>query len=789
MKAYIKPANYRLTILTILLLFLLSGCSLTRKLKDNQALVRHVEVKGIDKEFSEAALTYIDKGEQPNNWLNLQFYLTFSKNGKKNIGDPPSLLDSNLVEFSRLQIEKFLHNKGYLKAQVTDSITIKKKRASLYFTAKEGPLFKIRKFQDSIEDVKVRALYRANRIRFSHIQPGGRFDTDSLAYDRDEFYLVMKRNGYFDFFRQYITFEYDSTFNSNVVDLKVLIGNPAGKKEHPVYKINNTLITIANSNGRTPGHADTLQLDSQFRFVDFSKRFKPKTVTTYIFQKKGELYNIDQQTLTTSRLSELNVFKNVPNPTYTKLPDSVNRRLDTKIDIIPLKQMSDRVEGEFLFSGGRYGYNFGNTFTDRNAFKTTAALQVKINWSILFDNGRNSVNSNGIENQDFKVGASLTYPRIISPFNLPILGKYGVPHTTFSSSYQLFYQKDLVTRESLVNSLTYDWAETSRKLHSLTPINIEFSRGSIVPSAYDLLKANGRYSYIYLIGRTVFTIGSQYTYQQNANKLNTLDNFTYFRGFIDVGGNTLALLTKLLNTPKDDLGQREIFGYAFSQYTKLEADIRVYRHLGGEKQIVFRLNPGIGIPYGNSNQLVFEKNFYAGGANDIRAWLPRTLGPGNFNRGTYYGTDTASRNNLKYLDQFGEIKIIGNMEYRYNVSNNFFGSKLKGATFIDFGNVWRLPGVAGASENPGGQFKLDNLFQSTAMGIGTGFRLDLTFFILRFDAAFKFKDPQFSGSDQWVLINHFNELFKAGDFKNNYRALNGESYNFMQLNFGIGLPF
>jgi outer membrane protein insertion porin family len=789
LKAYTKRAGYRLTILTILLLFLLSGCSLTRKLKGNEALVRHVAVKGIDKEFDEAALTYIDKGVQPNNWLNLQFYLTFSKNGKKSIGDPPSLLDSNLVEFSRLQIEKFLHNKGYLKAEVTDSVAVKKKRASLFFIAKEGPLFKIRKFQDSIADPKVRALYRANRIRYSHIEPGGRFDTDSLAYDRDEFYLVMKRNGYFDFFRQYISFDYDSTFNSSVVDVKVIIGNPVGRKEHPTYKINNTLITIANSSGRTTGKADTIQVDSQFRFVDFSKRFKPKTVTTYIFQKKGDLFNIDQQTLTTSRLSELNVFRNVPNPVYSKLPDSVDRRLDTKIDIIPLKQMSDRVEGELLFSGGRYGYNIGNTFTDRNIFKTTAALQVKVNWSILFDNGRNSTNSSGIENQDFKAGASLTYPRIISPFDLPILGKYGVPHTTFSTNYQLFYQKDLVTRESFVNSLTYDWAETSRKLHSFTPINIEFSRGQIVPEAKAQLLATGRYSYIYLIGRTVFTIGSQYTYQLNANKLNSLEDFIYFRGFVDMGGNTLALLSKLWNAPKDTLGQRKFLGFTFSQYTKLEADIRFYKHFSGDRQFVFRLNPGIGLPYGNSNQLVFEKNFYAGGANDIRAWLPRTLGPGNFNRGAYYGTDTASRTNLKYLDQFGEIKLIGNMEYRYDVTNDFFGSKLKGATFIDFGNVWRLPGVAGASENPGGQFKFGNLWQSTAMGIGTGFRLDLTFFILRFDAAFKFKDPQFSGSDQWVLINHFNELLKAGDFKHSYLQNNGESYNFMQLNFGIGLPF
>jgi outer membrane protein assembly factor BamA len=545
------------------------------------------------------------------------------------------------------------------------------------------------------------------------------------------------------------------------------------------------LITISKSNGRNTGQADTVQVDSQFRFVDFSHKFKPHTVIDYIFQKKGELYNADRQTLTTSRLSELNVFRNVPNPTYEKTADSTNR-LNTKIDIIPLKQMSDRVEGEFLFSGGRYGYNIGNTFTDRNIFKQAAILQIKLNMSILYDNGRNSASSSGVENQDFKIGASLIYPRIISPFNFAKPGKYGVPHTTFSSNYSLFFQKGLVERTSFINSITYDFAETANKIHSVTPINIEYSKGTIDPGAYqDLLKQN-RYSYIYLIGRTVFTTGSQYTYQVNGNQLNTYGNFSYFRGSLDVGGNLLWGASKLLNTPKDTLGQRKIFGYTFAQYAKAEIDFRVYRSLGGERQFIFRINPGIGIPYGNSTQLIFEKNFYAGGANDLRAWLPRTLGPGQFNRGTTYGTDTTTRSRLKYIDQFGEIKIISNVEYRYKLANNFFGSILKGAVFVDAGNIWRLHKDA---ENPNGEFRFNNILQSSAIGIGTGLRFDLSFFVFRLDAAFKFKDPQFNGSEQWVLLNHPDELFHSGSFKNAYLQSNGESYNFMQLNFGIGMPF
>ncbi|MBL4675353.1 MAG: BamA/TamA family outer membrane protein [Mucilaginibacter sp.] len=505
---------------------------------------------------------------------------------------------------------------------------------------------------------------------------------------------------------------------------------------------------------------------------------------------------MENQMLTTSRLSELNVFRNVPNPTYEKLPDSTNR-LNSKIDIVPLKRMTDRVEAEFLFNGGRYGYNLGNTFTNRNIFKQAAALQLKLNWSILFDNGSGT---KGIQNQDFRVGASVIYPRILLPFDFPNLAKFGVPHTTFSSNFQLFYQKDLVERRSFINSVTYDFFETFRKQHSITPISIEFSNGTIDPLARTLLLSQNRYSYVYLIGRTTFTSATQYTFQYNAIELNSYKNFIYFRGNLDIGGNFLSLLSKLTGTKRDSLGQRTMFGYTFSQYAKTEVDLRIYRSLGGEKQFIFRFNPGVGVPYGNSNQLIFEKNFYAGGANDMRAWLPRNLGPGQFNRASYGtgGVADTTRSRLKFLDQFGEVKILANAEYRYKLADNFFGSKLKGAFFMDAGNVWRLHKQA---DNPNGEFRFGNIWNGTAIGIGTGLRFDLGFFIFRLDAAFKFKDPQFNGSDQWVFIKHFDEIFGNGPFKQKYLQDNrtgvdtntgkivGDGYSFMQLNFGIGLPF
>lgn len=784
MKAYSRYSNYSLTILSIIILFLVQACSTTRGLKDNQVLVSKITINGVDKQYQLAAINYVDKEQQPNNWLNLQFYYAFSRHGKKDIGEAPRILDSDLVQFSRVQIEKFLIHKGYLKAKVEEKIKIKGKKAELIFNATEGPLFKVRNIRDSIEDAHVKILYNANKALVNHIKVGDPYDVDSLAAEREEIFQMMKRNGYFEFYRQSINYNYDTAFNKSAVDITRIISNPPDDDKQEIYTINNTLITIYNSYGKAVGKADSVKVDSQFTFVDYSHKFKPSALTNYIFQRKGDQYNIEKQNLTTSRLSELNVFRNVPNPTYTKTADSTNR-LDSRIDIIPLKHMADRIEGEFIFNGGNTGFNVANTFTDRNLFKGAEILQLKLSWSVLFNGA--STAGNAIQNQDFKAGLNLVYPRIISPFKLPIPGKYGVPHTTISSNYQLFYQEGLVSRKSLINSITYDWAETTQKLHSLTPINIEFSKGIIDPVAQAQLVGQNRYSYVYLIGRTIFTAGSQYSYQVNANKLYTLNNFTYFRGTIDAGGNSLSLLSKVLNTRKDSLGQRTLFGQTFAQYTKLETDIRFYRRLSAGQEVVFRFNAGVGVPYDNSSQLIFEKDFYGGGSNDIRAWLPRTLGPGQFNRATAYGSDTSLRSRLKYLDQFGEIKLVGNAEYRFGLIDNFFGSKLNGALFTDFGNVWRLKPE---TDSPNGAFDFSKLFQSTAIGIGTGLRFDLSFFVFRLDMAFKFKDPQFTGSDQWVLLKHGNELFRAGAFKKAYQVNNsGDPYSFMQLNFGIGLPF
>lgn len=754
-------------------------------------MVKKVRLEGVDPEFKESALTYVQTDIRPSSRLNVALYNTFNtKDGRyrtdriRAIGSAPNTLDSSLVEISRVQIEKYLATKGFFMAEVSADMKVERKQAEIVFTAQQGPEFKVRNIEYVIPDTAVKNLYLSNKDRFTNIHSGQRYDADSLVYEREQIFKMMRQNGYFDYLRQMVTFSLDSNHNNSVVDVRLNLANPPEKIAHQVYTLDNSLITIRNSDGLTPEPApDTITVDSQFRFVDYSGKFDAKPIARYIFINKGEKYNILHEELTYDRLYDLNVFRNFK-IVYAKSSDSTNR-LFPIYDISPLKRMSNRIEGEYTFNSDRNGFNIGNTYTNRNLFGGAELLEIKAKYGVQFDSGREGNFLDKIFSRDLQLGVNLVIPKLLVPFRIPQMGRNGIPHTTLSTSLQLFNQREAFRSRVFINSITYDWVETKYKLHSLTPINIEFRKGELDQAFKEKLQRQGYELYVRTNDRRFFNLGSQYAYTLNALRLNTYGNFFYFRGSLDAAGNTLGLLDNLVHFKRDETGYRTVFGLPYQQYVKTEIDLRMYRSLGGERQLVARVNPGIGIPLGDNEQLTFEKNFYAGGSSGVRAWQARSLGPGNYNRaslGTGPIADTL-RNNLRNLDQLGEVKFEANLEYRFKIAENFFNAKVKGATFTDFGNVWRL---RESIENPGGQFRFGKLWQQTAVGAGLGLRFDLNYFVFRLDAGVKIKDPQFEGSDQWV-IRH---IFDKKDFKAEYlRTHRPDKYQFVQYNFGIGMPF
>jgi len=719
-----------------------------------------------------------------------------TKNGKyktsniKPLGTPPPILDSALVEISRNQIERFLNSKGYFNAKVKSGIAIKKQRANVTFTAVQGKAFTINKISYEIQDTMAKSLYLSRKQDFTHLREGVRFDDDSLSYEREQIYQLMKENGYFEFSRPYVKYSVDSNTNASKANVTLLIDNPLDKPAHPRYWIGQTNVIIAPDADGFP--QDTIILNERIarnlRYTDLSKKFRRNPIVRYNFLNAPEMYDIRNEELTYNRMYELNVFKNVKID-YHKIKDSANKVFPS-IYLIPQKIMNNRVEGEVPFNGGTVGFNLSNTYSNNNLFRGAERFEFQIKGGLQSRIGQGTSLFSDIYQRDFSLSANLSVPRLMLPFITARPGrKGGMPHTIFSTSYVYALQKEVFQRQVFLNSVTYEFVESKSKYHSVTPLNFEYRFGSLLldttSEAGQLIAAANYYS-IKLLDRKNITLGIKYTYSLNANRLLENNNFVYLRASMDMAGNMLQLASKIGGNKHDPLYEdyATILGLPFNQYLRPEVDVRWYKSLGGERQLVTRVNAGIGYAYGNSIALPFEKLFFAGGSSGIRAWQARTLGPGNYNRGERI-TNPDARRAFYGIDQLGDMHIEANLEYRYKLLNKFFGAKLKGAIFVDAGNVWNSSSKSSTYSET--YFDFSKLGKQIALGTGAGFRYDVQYFVFRFDVGLKLKDPQFKGSDQWVISKFLNG---GKAFRDAYDVANSpDRYRFVQYNFGIGMPF
>ena len=797
MKAYKNYNKQDIQLLAILLFILvfIAGCASTKYIEDHQAIVKKVKIDSIRKEYEEAAYAYVQKDIKPIEGLgiNVGIYNIFNtKDGKyrktniKPLGNPPPILDSTLVEISRSQIEKFLKSKGFFNAEVKSDIQVRKKKAKLIFTAKTGEPFMVNELTDDIADEKVKSLYLNSKSKFSRLHVGMQYDEDSLSYEREEIYKLLRQNGYYDFVRPYVKFSPDSNQNNNKVKVKLIIDNPIDSADnHKVYTIGETNIIIAPS---TDGFTDSITLNkrifNRIRFTDLSGKFRRNPITRYDFIRPGEKYNIDNEQLTYDRLYELNIFKNVKID-YLKNKDTAGV-IDPVILLTPQKRMSNRIEGEIPFNNATVGFTLSNTYIDNNFLKGGEKFQFQVKGGLQSRFSNIGSIFSDIYQRDFSVSASLTVPRLMVPFGIPIMGKNGIPYTTFSSSYLYALQKDITIRRIFINSITYDWVETKSKMHSFTPLNFEYRFGSVLIDTINAGNAEtviNNFFNLLLLDRKNVTLGMKYAYSLNADKLLQNKSFIYFRGNIDIAGNLLQGISSLTGNKHSAANGNEgkILGLPYNQYVRPEVDVRWYKSLGAESQLVTRINGGIGYAYGNSLSIPYEKMFYAGGSSGVRAWQARTLGPGNYNRATIPTQE--ARAAAFGFDQIGQMHIEANLEYRFPLARRFFGGKLNGATFLDAGNIWNI----GSGTQTGTYFKFDKLGEQIALGTGLGFRYDVQFFVFRFDVGLKLKDPQFVGDEQWVIGKFINggKTFKA----NYFTTHSPDRYRFVQYNFGIGMPF
>ncbi len=780
-----KYSFFAFASITLLLLFFAS-CRSAKYLEEHQALVTNIDLNGIPADLKESASSYISNEIKPNSPLNLTIYNLFNTRGGKykrdgirNVGEAPHILDSSLVDLSSKQVNRYLMTKGYFNAVVLPEVLVQNKKAKIAFNAQIGVPYFIDKITYTAQDSAVQRIYEREVRPTSSVKTGRQFDSGNLLEEREQLYFKLREYGYYDYVRQYMRVGVDTNATRYKTNLHFEIQNPESTPQHVVYEIDSVYVTIQAPDGYVGKRIPRSYVDTNLNitFHDQTGRFRLSPLSRYMYIRSGKKYNIAEENNSYDRLYEMNGFRNV-RIDYEKVDSN---RLHAYYLLIPRPVMANQVEGEFIFSSGMSGFNVGNTFSHRNVFGGAEQLEVKLRYGVLFDPRLPGNLSHKIFNNDFQVGVNLIIPRLMTPFEHSSQGKYGLPRTTFSTSLQLFQQDQTYSNRYLTNSLNYVWFNSEYTQHSLTPVSAEYRVGRLNANFANELINEGYWLYVRSNNREYFGLGAQYAYTYNAKRLLRLEDFNYFRGGLDLSGNLLGLTSHIFNFSRNTDGERLLFGVPYLQYAKAELDYRWYKYFGGNRQFVIRMNGGIAVPYGNnSSLLIFEKSFYSGGMNGIRAWQARTLGPGAYNRA---GLNESLRLNLRNLDQLGEIKLETNAEYRFRLLNRFLGARLNGATFVDAGNIWRLK----ENElNPGGEFRADKFLSQIAIGTGFGLRMDMDYFVIRLDAGLKVKDPQFAGANQWVI----KELFHSKTFKREYYATHRpDRYSFIQYNFSVGLPF
>src|SRR5699024_4748277 len=376
--------NKRPTIIGTIIVFLplfLASCRTAKYLEDDQALVVRSEVQEVPAELKESAGSYISNEIRPNSRLNLFIYNFFNtRSGKykplqsrRNVGEPPRLLDSSAVDWSSRQIQSFLQNKGYFNAQVTPKVEVNNKRAKIYFQAELQKAFQVGEVQREIQDDALNRLYKEQVMPKTTIVKGKQYDVSDLIQERERAYQVFRNLGYYDYFRPYMRVGVDTTKYPEQADLLIQIENPKEQSSHIRYLVDSVYLHIkgANDSSRSLEEEPWEQHDG-FMFHDQTGKFKAGPIGRYLFVKSGDAYNLNLENLSYDRLYEMNGFRSVK-VDYEKVDSG---RLFMHYELIPRSVMGNQIEGEYTFSSGLSGFNVANTFTHRNIFGGSENLEI-----------------------------------------------------------------------------------------------------------------------------------------------------------------------------------------------------------------------------------------------------------------------------------------------------------------------------------------------------------------------------------------------------------------------------
>ena len=686
--------------------------------------------------------TYNLSGHDSTKWYNRWF---------QKLGQAPVIYDSVLTDISANQLKLAMVNRGFLGASVSvDTVTRpKKKKIDINYTIHAGEPHKVASVTYDIPDTAISKIVLRDSSRFA-IRPGELLNRDILDANRSTISQQLRNHGYCTFAKDFITYTADTIAGSKEVDLTMKINQPKIKTdssfvngEHEPYLIRNVyFVTNYQPMSGVENHdeiADTISYKGIKIIYGKDRYLSPQALDEKCFIEALKPYNSSAIDRTYEALSRFEILKYI-NIEMKPVGKAMGHQwLDAHILLSRGKLQGVTIELEGTNSEGDLGFGIGATYKHRNLARGSQVLTTKFRMAYESLSG----DLEGLINDRYTEYAGevgVKFPKFMAPVLSKDFKQRMNASTEFALSFN-YQERPEYTRIIAGGAWKYIWVDrrnTERSTFDLIDLNYVYLPNSTINFIEQITNPILRYSYE---DHFIMKMGYSY-YRTNKRQLSTstfqrniLQPRVYtLRASSEIAGNLLYAISSIANQEKDD-GVYKVFGTQYSQYFKGDVDYTLNFNLNPRHSFAFHAGMGVGVPYGNSKVLPFEKRFYAGGANSVRGWGVRTLGPGTYD----------SRNSMdNFINQCGDIRLDLNLEYRAKL---FW--VIEGGLFIDAGNIWTIRDY---ETQPGGVFRFNSFYKEIALAYGAGIRLDFDFFLLRFDLGMKAHNPA-QNQERWPLIH------------------------------------
>jgi outer membrane protein assembly factor BamA len=744
--------KYKLSILFIYLLLVISGCSNTKFMSENEVLYTgRKEVKIINSHnipHTRPVENYVKSitSHKVNNaifgkrilppiglWTH-NYWKPAKKKGFKSwlyktLSSYPIFVSDVNPDLRASKIENDLFDKGYFHTNawaVVDTNPENKHKARVsYFVDLEPPNYYNIVAIDTITD-HIDSLMSRDKF-MTEIKPGDQFNLDKLKESRADLSRRIQDIGYFFFIPDFISLKVDTTLEDNKLNLTIEKQRNLPQAAISSYKINNILINNSQGFDTLKSEKDTTYFDG-VTIISKSNLLKSNVLLNSLYFKQGDTYSYNQYQSTIARLNNLGVFKSVNISYQQNKTDSLSRNLDAKIDLLMADNINLDIEGDLATkSSGYFGPLFGISVSHGNAFHGAERLKVGLTGGFEWQWGTKSEDQIGTYSYTYGINSGLTYPRIILPFRHGKNGTMLLQRTAINGELSLLNRTAYYRMFSFKTNLNYQWSKNKNIQHSFYPLYV--NSVNLLETTAEFDSVVNENIYIKKSFEEQFIIGPKYEFNFNNTLIKRPNNFIFIGG-IGTSGNFIDLIAGMGKDPSER--PYYFLNNIYSQYLKFTTDFRYYRN-GFNKSLVFRVYAGIGMPYGNSAALPYVEQFFSGGAYSLRGFTARYLGPGS-----YYSTDQSG-----YIDQSGDIKLESNLEFRFDMSK-----LMKGALFIETGNIW----LTNEDPNrPGAKFNSSTFYDQIAVSSGFGLRFDFTFFVLRTDFGMPLRTPYKTDGKNWLF--------------------------------------